>query len=82
MGNQFTLDDETFALVAELAVRRSSTPEVEMARLLRITVSEELRQQREFERLDLDTRAFRALFGNDPPSSDHDWLYDENGLPN
>ena len=82
MGHQFALDDDTYALVTELAVRRGSTPEAEVARLLQITAGEELRQQREFERLNLETRAFRALFGNDPPTSDHDWLYDEDGLPN
>ena len=81
MGYQFTLDDEASAIAIELAADRASTPEAEVARLLHEAAAEKRRIREEAARMMAAVERFAALFGDDKPSSNHDWLYDENGLP-
>ena len=92
MGTQLKIDgDETYALAAELAGLRGESIEAVVNRALR----EALERDRKARAEEADKKAakekferLRALLADihrelpDPlPYKDHDWLYDESGLP-
>ena len=86
MDNVLTIErDDVVALAAELAeLRRESVPDA-LSHVLRSAVQRErerkaARDQRERD-VDKILASIHALLPDPRPSSNHDWLYDENGLP-
>ena len=72
---------ETFALATELVSLRGGSAEQVLAAAVRLYRERERAVQAERERLDAALTRFRRNMRPPYPSSNHDWMYDEDGLP-
>ena len=86
MDNVLTIDrDDLVALAHELAELRRETVPNALSHALRAAVERERTQQAARDRREQESRKIlariHALLPDPRPSSDHSWLYDENGLP-
>ena len=91
MGTQLKIDsDETYALAAELASLRGESIEAVVNRALKETLERDKARDEEAHKRSVEEKVGRlkAILANihrelpSPlPYQDHDWLYDELGLP-
>lgn len=82
MGQQLRIEgDEAVTLATELAALTGESVQVAVLRALRAEVEQRRERQMELDRLMSVTEAFRLSLAEPLPSSDHDWLYDDAGLP-
>jgi hypothetical protein len=72
--------DETLRAVAELAALKGESPETAVLVAVKERLNRELERKAKVERIMAMAREIRAHM-REPVSSDHSWLYDENGLP-
>ncbi len=80
MGNQIKIEgEEAYAMASELAGLTGESVDAAVVEAIR------LRLEQEREKLFKDVKAIsaeiRERLGPNLPSSDHSWLYDEDGLP-
>ena len=85
MGSQLNIKgEEAYALASELAELTGESMTAAVVEAVRMRLEQERRKR------DRDARLQRALaiaaemrehMGHPLPSSNHDWLYDEDGLP-
>ena len=73
--------DEAVALAKELAALTGETLDAAVTAALRHSVEQERKYQAELDRLLALTKAFHDSLAAPLPSSNHDWLYDDAGLP-
>ena len=82
MGHLLKIEnDEAVALATELAALRGESLDAAVIAALRHSVGQERAFRAELERLMTLTEAFKQSLAQPLPSSSHDWLYDEAGLP-
>ena len=82
MGAELRIEsDEVVRLAEELAALRKMSVADAVAEALREQVERQHEVDAYVERVEAAAAAFRATLTPLFPSSDHSWLYDENGLP-
>lgn len=83
MDAQLIVDDETYRAAERLAALTGQSLPAAVAKALRAELEREEMERRaeaEAERMRAAGRDIRAHL-REPISSDHSWLYDEDGLP-
>lgn len=85
MGNQIKIEgDEAYAMAAELAGLTGESVDAAVVEAVRLRLEQERRKHDRDEML-RDVLAIaaeiREHMGHPLPSSDHSWLYGEDGLP-
>ena len=82
MGAELRIEGEEVVRLAEelAALRKMSVPDA-VTDALRNQIEHEREVQGRKERILAAAAAFRETLDYPYPSSDHSWLYDENGLP-
>ena len=83
MGHLLNIEsDEAVALATELAELTGKPLDTAVTSALRSMVEQERRRHTRLLAIREAVEAFHAQLGPNPPSLDHDWLYDEaTGLP-
>ena len=82
MGKVLTIEgDEAVALASELASLTGSNVEAAVTRAPRDTLSRERAAKVCFDEIMAIAAEVRPHLGEPPPTSDHSWLYGDDGLP-
>lgn len=86
MGNQIRIeDDEAYAMASELAGLTGESVDAAVVEAVRLRLEQERLKHDQEEQLIRDVMAIaaeiRERLGPNLPSSDHSWLYGEDGLP-
>ena len=82
MGEQLRIEgEEAVALATELAALTGESVEALVVRTLRAEMEQRRQEQEELQRLTDVAETFRLSLLPPFPNSNHDWLYDDVGLP-
>lgn len=84
MGNQIRIEgDEAYAMAAELAGLTSESVDAAVVEAVRLRLEKVRHSQAKTAKVErmLALAATIRAHMQEPVSSDHSWLYDENGLP-